>query len=319
MHIQDIQKSPGKRPASPDEYRDEIIGMATRLNAATGEFLRRYPADMRKWDARLAQIESRSAIDSMEGHPDADSLKAALDQLSIQPDAPASVRGQARFEVLGLAVGAHLQGDPAVTAATIVDQLHQFAVDFPTYPGIDVLKYRIAEALAANDPAASTSLLKELADSGQGAIPDQARKELATREKLKHPIDLRFTDLDGDPVDLASMRGKVVLLDFWATVSGPCRAELPNVLAAYNNLHDKGFEIVGVSLDQDKRAVLNFTAANHMTWPQYFDGRGWQNVISSYFGINALPAMWLVNKKGYVVSTNGSDNLEAKVAQLLAE
>ena len=112
----------------------------------------------------------------------------------------------------------------------------------------------MAGSLAAEDPAEATALLEELAASGEGQVADQARAELATREKLKSPLDLHFTAVDGSDVDLSKMRGKVVLIDFWATWCGPCRAELPNVVAAYKKLHDKGFEVVGISLDQDKRA-----------------------------------------------------------------
>ncbi len=115
------------------------------------------------------------------------------------------------------------------------------------------------------------------------------------------------------------MRGKVILIDFWATWCPPCRAEVPDVVSTYKRLHDKGFEIVGISLDQEKDALVKYVAVNGMTWPQYFDGKGWQNEISSSFGIQSIPTMWLVNKKGFVVSTDGRDNLEAQAEKLLAE
>jgi hypothetical protein len=76
---------------------------------------------------------------------------------------------------------------------------------------------------------------------------------------------------------------------------------------------------VGISLDQSREALVNFTAANGMTWPQYFDGKGWQNSISSSFAVQAVPTMWLVNKSGYVVSTNGRADLEGQVEKLLEE
>ena len=143
---------------------------------------------------------------------------------------------------------------------------------------------------------------------------------VAVMAKLKtQPLDLKFTALDGTEVDLAKMRGKVVLIDFWATWCGPCVQEVPNLVKAYENLHSKGFEIVGVSLDQDKAKLESFLKEKGMTWPQYFDGKGWQNEISSRFSIQSIPAMWLIDKKGMLVSTSARPNLAEQVEKLLAE
>ena len=133
------------------------------------------------------------------------------------------------------------------------------------------------------------------------------------------PLDLKFQTVDGHHVDLAKLKGKVVLVDFWATWCGPCVAEIPNVKATYDKLHAKGFEIVGISLDQDKAKLLSFTKQKGMKWPQYFDGKGWDNAISKKFGIDSIPRMWLVDKKGNLVDKEGRENLEAKVEKLLAE
>ena len=134
------------------------------------------------------------------------------------------------------------------------------------------------------------------------------------------PLDLKYTAVDGTAVDLATMRGKVVLVDFWATWCPPCRGEVPNVVAAYTKYHDQGFEIVGVSLDQNKDSLLAFTKEHGMVWPQYFDGKGWQNAIATNYGINSIPRMWLVNKQGMVVDTEVvRGSLAQQVAKLLAE
>lgn len=319
LRIQDLKKGPGAHPASAGEYHTVMLNLVAQLTAATVQFLTTYPDDPRAWDARLLQIETANTLNTLEGRQDDAALSAQLQELAGRQDAPSSVRAEARYQLLAASMRAYLQKDPSVTADSVIAQLNQFISDFPTYPSLDALKYKVAQTLGTSDPAAADTLLTQLADSGEGQIADQARKQLATREKLKSPLDLRFTAVDGSPVDLSTMRGKVVLVDFWATWCGPCRAELPNVLAAYNKLHDSGFEVVGISLDQDQNKLVNFTAANGMTWPQYFDGKGWQNTISSGFGILSIPTMWLVNKKGYVVSTNGRADLEAQVEKLLAE
>lgn len=131
------------------------------------------------------------------------------------------------------------------------------------------------------------------------------------------PIDLKVKAVDGSDIDLSKLRGKVVLIDFWATWCPPCRGEVPNVVAAYKKYHDQGFEIVGVSLDQDKDALLAFTKEHGMVWPQYFDGQGWDNTVSQRFGINSIPAMWLLDKNGKVVTTNAREDLAGQVEKLL--
>jgi hypothetical protein len=92
---------------------------------------------------------------------------------------------------------------------------------------------------------------------------------------------------------------------------------VPEVVATYAKYHDQGFEVVGISLDQDKDALLAFTTQNGMVWPQYFDGQGWGNAVSSNFGIDSIPTMWLVDKSGQVVSTDPRGNLAGQVEQLL--
>jgi ankyrin repeat protein/thiol-disulfide isomerase/thioredoxin len=147
------------------------------------------------------------------------------------------------------------------------------------------------------------------------------RRWLAIREaRAERPMDLKFTAVDSTDVDVAKLRGKVILVDFWATWCGPCRGEIPHVVAAYNQLHTKGFEVVGISLDQNKEQLTNFTKQAGMAWPQYFDGKGWENEISSRYGIQSIPTAWLIDKKGFVRSTNAPvDTLVGQVKALLAE
>jgi thiol-disulfide isomerase/thioredoxin len=133
------------------------------------------------------------------------------------------------------------------------------------------------------------------------------------------PVDLKYTAVDGTHVDLASMRGKVVLVDFWATWCPPCREEVPNVVAAYNKYHAQGFEVLGVSLDQDENALLSFTTSNGMVWPQYFDGKGWSNDLARANGIHSIPAMWLIGKDGKLITKDAREDLDGDVARALAK
>ena len=133
------------------------------------------------------------------------------------------------------------------------------------------------------------------------------------------PLDIKFQAVDGRHVDLSKMQGKVVLVDFWATWCGPCVGEIPHVKAAYEKYRAKGFEVVGISLDQDHARLDEFTKAHGMMWPQYFDGKGWSNTIGTRFGIRSIPAMWLVDKNGNLADTNARENLDGKIEKLLAK
>lgn len=140
--------------------------------------------------------------------------------------------------------------------------------------------------------------------------------EILARITTNSPVALKVTALDGSSVDLEKLQGKVVLLDFWATWCGPCVQEAPKVVATYNKLHEKGFEIIGISLDQNKESVTRFTKKVGMTWPQYFDE---DKAVSSRFGIEAIPTMWLIDKEGHVASTDAREDLSGKVEKLLAK
>ncbi len=125
-------------------------------------------------------------------------------------------------------------------------------------------------------------------------------------------------DLNGKPLSIAGMKAKVILIDFWATWCGPCVKELPSVLATYDKFHGKGFDIIGISLDEQEAALTAFLKEHKMPWPQFFDGLGWQNALAKKYGINSIPATFLVDGSGKILARDlrGAE-LEAAVAKAL--
>lgn len=114
------------------------------------------------------------------------------------------------------------------------------------------------------------------------------------------PIPFSVEDLNGKTISLGDYKGKVVLLDFWATWCGPCRQEMPNVVKLYNKYHSKGFEIIGISLDANRKTLERYLREQGVTWPQYYDGRGWKNKVASLYRVRAIPATYLIDKKGKI-------------------
>ncbi len=134
---------------------------------------------------------------------------------------------------------------------------------------------------------------------------------------LSKPLKLQFTAVDGRQVDLASLRGKVVLIDFWSSANPACQQNEFQIVRAYKKYNDQGFEVIGISEDKDKQTLLTFIQTAGMYWPQYFDGLGKHNLLATRWGVTSVPTMWLVNQKGLVVNTKVGDDLGAQVKKLL--
>ena len=132
--------------------------------------------------------------------------------------------------------------------------------------------------------------------------------------------DFSATDLDGNPISLQDYRGKVVLLDFWAVWCGPCIAEMPNLKRVYNQYKDKGFDIIGISLDTDEKRLRDYLKENDIAWRQVFSGKGWQSPISQQYGIHGIPAPWLIDRDGALITKQARGRaLEKLVAGALKE
>ena len=150
-------------------------------------------------------------------------------------------------------------------------------------------------------------------DSYPALVTSAARREWNkikfARETIGKPLAMKFEALGGREVDLSKMKGKVVLIDFWATWCGPGVKEIPSIKKLYDKYQGRGFEVVGISLDSDRVKLEAFIDKNGMGWPQFFDGKGWSNRLAKEYGIRSISTLWLVDKEGNLVDLKAGSNL----------
>jgi peroxiredoxin len=169
--------------------------------------------------------------------------------------------------------------------------------------------------------------LEEIMAAFDGKVKESSfAKMLADRvnvlqsvEEGKVAPDFTMNDPNGNPVALSQLRGKVVLVDFWASWCGPCRKENPNVVAAYNEFKDKGFDILGVSFDKDKVSWEKAIEADKLTWTHVSDLQYWNNAAGKKYGIMSIPANVLLDKDGKIIAKNlRGEDLRKKLAEVFA-
>lgn len=132
--------------------------------------------------------------------------------------------------------------------------------------------------------------------------------------------DFTMSDPAGGQISLSDYRGKVVLIDFWASWCGPCRRENPNVVKVYEKYKDKGFEIIGVSLDKTKSKWLKAIEKDNLTWPHVSDLKGWQNEVAGLYGVRSIPHTVLLDKDGKIIARKlKGHQLDRKLKEIFGE
>ena len=248
----------------------------------------------------------------------ADAVLAEIDQI-LAADPPAAQRADLLFARAVIPVNDARRTGSTTAAAAAIDE---FIKEFPKDERGASLLMNMATA-DSDSPRATAILKRVVKDYGDTPTGKTAQGKLRQTEAIGRPVELSFTDaISGKPIAMADLKGKIVVLDFWATWCKPCVAEMPEIKKLYAEYKDKGVEFIGVNLDDpgDGLAKLkDFVAQNGIAWPQYYQGNGWQSAFSREWGVNSIPSVFVVDAAGNLYSTEARGKVANIIDTLLAK
>jgi thiol-disulfide isomerase/thioredoxin len=305
---------PKSAPRSRQEMMRYMQGVATASVEVADKILAQVqPDDPVAVDASKLKLESLTMLAKM---GDEQAPKALADYAATLADSPnVELAKEAKrmlfvSEAQEMFTSGSLDAAPALIAkvtemvAADPDDVQtaglamQFAGLFESVPEGEPLAMKAFESLGPLFAKSTNPQVQKLGDRFAGTL-----RRLSLPGK---PMEIKGTLLDGTPFDQRTLSGKVVLVDFWATWCGPCRAEIPSMKKEYEKYHDRGFEVVGISLDDDREAVEKFVQSEEIPWPILHEaaGEGEGNALARFYGITGIPQLILIGRDGNVITLN---------------
>jgi thiol-disulfide isomerase/thioredoxin len=298
------------------KFDDEQASQASAQAERARDFYTRFSGETNAPRARVTEIEALKLATHFGATNRLADLDSREEALLDDTNAPEELRYELRVDLLGrelqsrAAAGADMNAEMEKAGRALVKE-------FPDGPE----GYEILMDLAMDADLLKTHEFAELmANSGGPPELTDLGKGLQHRiDAVGNPLAIKFKVADGRAVNLTTLSNKVVLVDFWATWCPGCVALSPAIKKLYDQYRTNGFDVVGINCDDDTNQAQQFINKEGVVWPQYFGGRGPGNKFTREYSIDAIPAVWLVDRKGIVRDIHGTTNLEAKVAKLMAE
>lgn len=241
--------------------------------------------------------------------------------LAYSKDTTEEMQIRLRLDIARQAAAGKMNEGLSVYLEDLEKQVRLVMKDYPDRQEPYNLLIQIISSAAQNgDVERARRLAKEVEGSKVSETAKNiVRGQMKRYEVVDKPFIFSGPSIEAQEISMEKLRGKVVLIDFWASWCGPCMAEVPNIKEIYKKYHEQGFEIIGINLDESVDALKDTIKKHGMTWPQHFDGGNPEGGWARKFGVTAIPTMWLVDKKGMLKELNAREDLASKVEKLLAE
>ena len=293
-----------------EEARTGAIEYLGKQEETLRMFIAAYPGDAHVPDARLRLAHLLATRGDLDQNPrERREAEAVLDELEGEP-AMRDRRADVEFARLSI----FMQRVDAVTGSNrdaLLERARAFANEFPDDRRVAALLAEVASAFD-DQPKTARALLEEARPKAKTAeLQARIGDDLKRLALLGKPLDMKWTSVQGTGIDLGTLRGKVVLIYFFASWSAPSMLELDWVrqLAAGT----ASVQPLGICLDNDPVAVPSMLADRGITWPVYCDGRGWQGDLVRSLGVNALPMLWIVDRRGNLLSLDARQDADALI------
>lgn len=307
--IQEQAAGPGNR------FHDQAEALAAarqhleKQESALRDFVRNYPADPHRYSARIrlaSVLAARSRL--LRQLPLREESQRVLTELENDPATPPPIRADAGFARVSQTMQDYTGRTDDATRDALTRTVRQYAA---SYPG-DRRQAGLIDELATlydEQPAQKKALLEEaLGLTADAALRKRIIDNLKRLALLGHPIGGRLQPQRGAAIELGARSGRATVILFWASWSAPALRELAQLEQISSDFAGKPVDFLTVSLDENRDALAGAIEASGLRWPVHCDGKGWEGELVRSLGINALPTVWVLDKRGNLITLNARDH-----------